>query len=131
MDISESIDQILRTGDLMSGRFYERFFTECPHLKAFFANVNMERQATMLTSAIVLVEMYYSKDADGLTPYLKLLGKQHEDRGIAREDFDDWTKSMIRTLEQFHGEHWNAELEAQWREAIGTSVKMMLQGYEE
>ena len=131
MDISQSIEVILESEDLVGGRFYKRFFQDCPHLKQYFVGVDMDRQSAMLTSAIVLVETVYSKNGSGLSPYLKLLGRDHEKRGITRDDFTDWTESMLRTLAEFHGDDWSMPLEREWHAAITKSVKIMLEAYQD
>lgn len=129
MKIDESIEKILGTNDIVSGRFYDRFFLECPHLKTYFEGVNMTHQATMLTSAIVLVEMFHSKKASGLRPYMQLLGKQHEERGISKDDFADWSQSMLGTLREFHGDEWDSNLETEWRAALQGAIDAMHSGY--
>lgn len=131
MDISESMGKILQSEDFLGGRFYDRFFTECPHLKMYFEGVDMTRQSAMLTSAIVLVESMHSRGGDGLSPYLRLLGKDHQARGISIDDFTDWTESMLRTLAEFHGDEWSKPLEREWHRAITKSVKIMLEAYED
>ncbi|MGB7345709.1 MAG: globin domain-containing protein [Pirellulaceae bacterium] len=131
MNISDSVTKILESEDLLGGQFYDRFFTECPHLKIYFKGVDMSRQSAMLTSAIVLVETVYSKPSNGLSPYLRLLGKDHHARGISIDDYTDWTESMLRTLEQFHGDDWTKELEREWYAAITNSVKVMLESYDD
>jgi hemoglobin-like flavoprotein len=130
MNISESIGKILESRDLLGGKFYDRFFVECPHLKMYFKDVDMDRQSAMLTSAIVLVETIHSKSSDGLSPYLRLLGKQHQERGISVDDYTDWAESMLRTLEEFHGDNWSKALEREWYAAMMKSVKIMLEAYE-
>jgi hemoglobin-like flavoprotein len=130
MDIAGSIEKILESEDLLGGKFYDRFFVECPHLKTYFQGVDMERQSAMLTSAIVLVETIHSKSSEGLSPYLRLLGKQHKDRGISVDDFTDWAESMLRTLQEFHGDDWSKPLEREWYAAMMKSVKIMLEAYE-
>lgn len=130
MDITQSIETILESKELLGGKFYNRFFLECPHLKQYFVGVDMKRQSAMLTSAIVLVETFYSKKASGLSPYLQLLGKDHAARGISRDDFTDWTESMLSTLAEFHGNDWSIPLEREWYAAIKKSVKVMLEAYD-
>lgn len=131
MDITDSVTEILKSNDLVGGQFYERFFNECPHLKSYFEGVDMKRQSALLTSAIVLVETIHSKDAVGLSPYMQLLGRDHQKRGISKDDFTDWTESMLRTLGEFHGDQWSESLEQEWRNAIGASVRIMLDAYED
>ena len=130
MNIAESVEAILKSDDLVGGQFYERFFVECPHLKSYFKGVDMDRQSAMLTSAIILIETMHSKNAAaGLTPYLCLLGRDHQAKGISKEDFTDWTESMLRTLGEFHGNEWTKSLEQEWYQAISGSVKVMLDAY--
>ena len=130
MDITESVAEILKSSDLIGGKFYDRFFADCPHVKAHFKNVDMKRQSALLTSAIVLIETVHTRDAAGLSPYLQLLGRDHQKRGIEDEDYAEWTESMIRTLAEFHGDQWNDNLEQQWRDAIGQAVGIMLDAYQ-
>lgn len=131
MDITDSVTEILKSNDLVGGQFYDRFFTECPHLKSYFDGVDMKRQSALLTSALVLVETIHSKDAVGLSPYMQLLGKDHQARGISKDDFTDWTESMLRTLSEFHGDDWNPPLEQEWRDAIAASIQIMLDAYDD
>jgi hemoglobin-like flavoprotein len=131
MDISDSVTEILKSEDLIGGQFYDRFFTECPHLKEHFNGVDMKRQSALLTSALVLVETIHSKEAVGLSPYLKMLGKDHQERGIEVADYGEWTESMIRTLSEFHGSQWNERLEQEWRQAIADAVQIMLDAYQD
>ena len=130
MDINESIEKILNSDQLVTGKFYHRFFNECPHLKMYFEGVDMERQNAMLTAAMVLVETLHTKGGGGLSPYLHVLGKDHEARGISRDDFTDWTESMLRTLADFHGGQWNMALERQWHAAFTKAIHIMLEAYE-
>tara|TARA_R110002049_G_scaffold27321_2_gene94318 strand:+ start:562196 stop:562591 length:396 start_codon:yes stop_codon:yes gene_type:complete len=130
MHITESIDEILRSEHSLGARFYERFFKECPHLQTYFRGVDMDRQAILLTSAIVLVETIQSRKASGLGPYLQMLGRQHQARGISREDFTDWTESMLLTLAEFHGDRWSKSLECEWHQAISNVAQKMLEAYE-
>ena len=131
MNISESVEAILSSEQLVGGQFYDRFFVECPHLRKYFDGVDMDRQSALLTSAIVLIETVHSRHSEGLSPYLRLLGKDHHARGISKEDFTDWTESMLRTLAEFHGDKWSKSLEQQWHQAISGSVKIMLQSYDD
>ncbi|QDT09735.1 globin domain-containing protein [Planctomycetes bacterium K23_9] len=130
MNITESVGKILESEHLLGGKFYDRFFVECPHLKQYFDGVDMDRQSAMLTSAIVLVETMHSKAGDGLSPYLRLLGTDHRDRGISADDFTDWAESMLRTLDDFHGDDWSKELEREWYAAMMNAVKIMLESYD-
>jgi len=130
MNISESVDAILQNGDLIGGHFYDLFFEEFPDSEHFFAGVDMDRQAAVLTSALVLVESIYSKSSPALVPYLEHLGKLHQKREIYHRDYSQWLTAMLKTLENFHGEDWNETLNEQWRDALQQAIDMMLSSYE-
>ena len=131
MNISDSVNLILREKELLGGKFYDVFFSEFPEIKIFFDGVDMERQAAVLTTSLVLVETIYSKDGAALKPYLKHLGKQHQERDISAEDYDKWLHAMMKTLESYHGEDWNEPLAKQWSAALEQAVRLMISGYDD
>lgn len=130
MNISESVDAIMEDGDLIGGHFYDLFFEEFPDSKRFFAGVDMKRQAAVLTSALVLVESIYTKSSLALIPYLKHLGKVHQDRDIYPQDYSNWLTAMLKTLAKFHGQDWSSSLEQEWRNALQNAINVMLSSYE-
>jgi hemoglobin-like flavoprotein len=130
MHIGDSVERILADKDILGEKFYEIFFTRHPDVKKFFEGVKIPRQAVLLTTALALIERNYEKPSPAITEYLHYLGTKHHGWQISRELYVPWTDAMLETLSKFHGSDWNAELQRQWREAIGKAVELMLEGYE-
>ena len=56
MDIHESMTDILNSEEILGDLFYKGFLTRHPKLKVYFEGVNMQAQAAMLTTALVVIE---------------------------------------------------------------------------
>ena len=128
MHISESIDKILQEGSV-GKRFYDIFLTRYPEFKEFFSQTNMQRQSNLLISALVLAESHYTRPNEGFRAYLRHLGEDHQERGIAPEDYAKWKEAMLATLEDFHGADWTKELRDHWNAAIDKAVGNIIAGY--
>ena len=131
MEIRESLEQVLASKQSLGELFYDVFFTRHPEVQEYFSNVNMKRQAVLLTTALILVERYYSRPNLTVETYLQYLGTKHHDKGIPQELYPIWTDAMLETLEKFLASDWTPELAAEWKEAFERSIKLMFEGYEE
>jgi hemoglobin-like flavoprotein len=130
MRIDESIDRVLRSKTNFGESFYALFFQRCPEVVDFFRDVDMERQATVLTMAVSLVGQNHSRRYPATERYLQVLGSQHHRWGVPREAYPKWQESMMETLRTFHGEDWSADLAAEWQEAFDEARAAMFAGYE-
>lgn len=131
MNIQESMSRILDGEEIFGDAFYSEFFSRCPHVREFFTDTNMKRQAALLTTALILVERYYATPSPAIEQYLQYLGTKHHERKIPRELYAEWREAMVASLGRFHGNDWNPEVEAQWRTAIDGVTEVMFEGYEE
>ncbi len=131
MNIQQSMNHILDSDELLGDTFYTVFFQRCPEVQEFFADTNMQRQAALLTTALILVETYYTSPNLAVEQYLQYLGTKHHDRGIPLSLYERWCDAMLETLARFHGDEWDEALAAQWREAIGRATELMFEGYQE
>lgn len=131
MNIQESLQQILASKKIFGQQFYEVFFAKCPEATRFFEDVNIDRQAVLLTMALVVIEKQYSQPFTAAEEYLKYLGTKHHDRRIPKPLYADWTAAMLESLAQFHGDDWDESLKQQWQEAISKVIDFMFQGYEQ
>jgi hemoglobin-like flavoprotein len=131
MNIQDSLQQILASKKLFGQQFYDLFFTKCPEVKKFFEGVNIDRQAVLLTMALVVIEKQFSSPFAAAEEYLKYLGSKHHNWKIPKTLYADWTEAMLATLAQFHGDDWDEALEQQWQEAIAQVLELMFQGYEQ
>jgi hemoglobin-like flavoprotein len=131
MDISESLDRILDSQETFGNSFYDIFFERHPDVQQYFKDVNMKRQAVLLTMALIIVEQYFRSPYPATMKYLRYLGTQHSERSIPKELYPDWKAAMLETLEKFHAEDWNDELAKQWKQAIDNVTAVMFEGYEQ
>ena len=130
MNIQESLQQIIASKESFGQQFYETFFARCPDVKKFFADVNIERQAVLLTMALLVIEKQHSSPFAAAEEYLRYLGTKHRDWQIPQSLYSDWTAAMLETLKQFHADEWDQQLEKQWEDAITGVVDVMFQGYQ-
>ncbi|MDC0936226.1 globin [Pirellulales bacterium] len=130
MDISESLERVYSSTELLGSKFYKQFFMDCPEAKRFFAKVNMDRQAVVVTMALTLVKQYYVSPFAPSEAYFRYLGTQHRDWGIPQEMFEPWTTSMLKTLADLHGDDWSEQLQQQWESGLKAAIAQMFVGYE-
>jgi hemoglobin-like flavoprotein len=131
MNIAESLDQVLNSKQIIGETFYETFFANCPEVKPFFEGVNLQRQAVLVTMALIVIEQYYSNPYLATEKYVHYLGTKHHDRKIPKELYGKWCESMLETLAKFHGDDWSEALAKEWEQAILRVRDAMFQGYEE
>lgn len=129
MQIQESLNEVLHSKDEFGRLFYDYFLGTHPEFEHFFAQVNMRRQAIMLTTALMILERYYSQPTPAIELYLRYLGTKHHNLGIGTGDFPKFLDALFQTLKRFHGENWDSELERQWRAAIERATSAMFEGY--
>ncbi len=129
MNITESVQTLLNSQDRVVERFYDRFLERHPDLRYHFEQRDMERQASIVTMALVSVEAYYMNRFPATEHYLRVIGHRHFHGGIRPEDFPRFRDVLLETLEEFHGADWDEELCQQWKTAIDLAVSVMLEGY--
>jgi hemoglobin-like flavoprotein len=130
MNIEDSLDLILRSKDMLGEAFYKSFFEKHPQVQEYFRDVNLQRQAILVTMSLGVVEQYYSNPYQATERYIQYLGAKHHERKIPQALFPLWADTMLETLEKFHGDDWDDHLRQQWQEAIERTTETMFQGYE-
>lgn len=128
--IQESLHQILacdspRLGEL----FYPKFLSICPAAAAFFDGSNMQMQAHILVNSLQVVVALAEHNYPAAKSYLKILGHRHFQRHIPPEIYVPFRDSMLATLQEFHGDAWDGDLEHDWRRAFDAATEAMMQGY--
>ena len=131
MDIHESLNEILHSRDGFGKMFYEHLLEANPELQDIFARVNMNRQAVVLATALMIVERHYTQATPAIEFYLRYLGTKHKSLGVGTDDYPKFFAALFHTLQRFHGEKWNADLQRQWQEAIERAKSAMFDGYVE
>jgi hemoglobin-like flavoprotein len=123
--LRSSFDVVASVNPKFVTRFYEILFERHPQTQAMFPVGNRERQAEMLTGALVAV-LDHLEDAPWLQDTLGALGAKHVDYGVTREMYDWVGASLLATLAEVAGPAWTPELNAAWGEAYGAIVSLML-----
>ena len=126
MDIQESIRRILTQESLVADLFYRVFLEQYPEVRRHFAEVDMRRQAVLLTVALQLVVQYYQHSFPAVGTYLQILGQEHNRRGVTGELYPKWRAALLATLSRFHGQDWDEALSGQWSEALELASQKML-----
>ena len=129
MDIQESIRRILEQEGHVADLFYHVFLEQYPEVRQHFAAVDMRRQAVLLTVALQLVVQYYQHSFPAVEAYLRILGREHNQQGIARELYPKWREALLATLCRFHDQEWDESLSRQWNEALQLATAKMLAEY--
>ena len=128
--IQESLHRILaydkpRLGEL----FYPKFLSACPAAGAFFNGSNMQMQAHILVNSLQVVVALAEHNYPAAKSYLRILGHRHFQRQIPPELYAPFRDAMLATLQEFHADSWNADLERDWRLAFDAATDAMMQGY--
>lgn len=123
--LRSSFEVVATANPKFIARFYEILFERYPQTRGLFSPGGAERQAEMLTSALVAV-LDHLEDAPWLRDTLGALGEKHVGYGVTREMYDWVGASLLATLAEVAGPAWTPALEAAWAEAYGVIVSLML-----
>ncbi len=130
MELSASLKLVLGQKELVIRQFYDRFLEECAAARPLFEGVDLERQALMLTTALIVVEAHAREQLPALNHYLHVLGDRHRNAGVPRELFPEFRECLIRTIRDCHGDGWSDAIEEAWRAALNLTIDTMFDGYE-
>jgi hemoglobin-like flavoprotein len=130
MTIDQSIQQLLAQRQTVVRFFYDSFLGDYPEVRDYFGAIDLNQQATTLTMALVLVENNFTHGYPATRDYLQLLGHRHHVLGIPTELYPKFCDCLLKTLEGFHGNSWDAQIAGQWRAALQGATRMMLDGYQ-
>jgi hemoglobin-like flavoprotein len=130
MDIQESLRRILEKDELVADLFYIVFLDRHAEVRRHFINVDMRRQALLLTMALQVVVQYYLHGFPTMAGYLKILGEEHSRRGIEPELYPKFCDALLGTLSRFHSRDWNDKLAQQWQQALDLAVAKMVEAYQ-
>ena len=131
MDIKSSLDRILQSKKSLGVEFYRLLFERHPHLQTHFDNVDVSRQAILLTMQLSVIQVYYTTRSPAAEKYLQVLGTKHRDWGVPMEEFPQFCETLLDALESFHEDVWNDRLREQWRDAIELATQKMFEGYDQ
>lgn len=126
MDIARlksSFARIAMHGDEVPLHFYSDLFLKHPETRQMFP-VSMQAQRAHLVEALAHV-VARVEDADGLTAFLRDLGRDHRKFGTLAPHYDAVGESLLATFAYFCGDAWDAELAADWKAAYELVASVM------
>lgn len=125
--LESSFEQIKPHSRDFAATFYSNLFVHYPHVRALFAETNMEDQyeKLMVSLAYVLENLRHPhlwRDA------LKNLGARHVDYGVIQRDYPAVGDALLQALEFHLGSRWTPDVKQAWGDAYGAIVDLMLEG---
>lgn len=125
--LEQSFELVKPKADGFVSSFYNNLFVDYPAAKPLFEHSNMAKQQQMLKGALVMVIENLRKP-EVLSEALKGLGARHVKYGALPEHYPLVGNSLLKTLEQYAGSAWTAELKEAWAGAYGVITELMLEG---
>jgi hemoglobin-like flavoprotein len=125
--LEQSFELVKPKADEFVSSFYDNLFTDYPAAKPLFEHSNMAKQQQMLKGALVMV-IENLRSPETLSDALKGLGTRHVKYGALPEHYPLVGNSLLKTLEQYAGDAWTAELKEAWAGAYGAITELMLEG---
>ena len=111
----------MRAGDFF-GAFYERYLASSDEVAAFFAGMDMQRQARMLRASLYLI-MGASSNEPVALKHLNYLAERH--RHIPPRLYELWLDSLIGTVTDYDPQ-FGAKVEAAWREMLRPGISYLV-----
>ncbi|MBT9315132.1 globin family protein [Leptothoe spongobia] len=127
--LEQSFALVAPQADALVSTFYDNLFTDYPDAKPLFEHTDMAKQKTMLKGGLVMVVDNLRKP-DVLTKALKGLGARHVKYGALPAHYPLVGNSLLKTLEQYAGSAWTADVKQAWVDAYGAITELMLEGAE-
>lgn len=109
----------------LTKRFYGLLFERYPQARPLFRRSEPHVQERMLRDALVAV-LEHLEDTAWLKRTLGGLGARHVGYGVTPQMYDWVGECLLATLAEVAGDAWTPDLAAQWTEAYGVLVSMML-----
>ena len=125
--LETSFDIVAPRGDELMDEFYRGLFEAAPAVMPLFANVDLQRQKTMLLGTLVLLRKSL-RDLNAIVPKLRELGARHVAYGAQPEHYPVVGEVLIAAMATVAGPAWRSEHERAWGEAFGIVAGAMLDG---
>ncbi|MEQ9164899.1 MAG: globin family protein [Fulvivirga sp.] len=110
--VEDSWDYVITNTREAGKLFYERLFSESPHLKHMFKE-DMRDQERKLISLITFAVSKLS-NIDEIIADVQALGTRHKGYGVKDEDYGNVASALLWTLEQGLGDRWTEEVKDAW-----------------
>jgi len=104
--------------------FYELFCQKDDKFRLMFANVDMQKQITMLKASITIILL--APISDSARESIRFFGKRHGPQGIGVSplDYDIWLDCLLETVHQCDP-YYTPDVEKAWRECFWLGIEIM------
>ncbi|WP_307806784.1 globin domain-containing protein [Streptomyces sp. FH025] len=121
--IRASFAIVERRADHLTTFFYAHLFNHNPGLRSLFP-ASLHEQRDRMFAALTRIVLRLD-DPEGLTAYLRALGRDHRKFQVAPEHYPAVGASLIAALRQCSGHYWTPETEKAWTEAYTVIAQVM------
>ncbi|ESA34848.1 globin [Leptolyngbya sp. Heron Island J] len=125
--LEQSFALVAPQADALVSTFYDNLFTDYPDARPLFEHTDMVKQKQMLKGGLVMVVENLRKP-DVLSKALKGLGARHVKYGALPAHYPLVGNSLLKTLEQYAGDAWTADVKDAWVGAYDAITQLMLTG---
>jgi len=110
--VKHSWSLVAPIADTAATLFYDNLFEADPSLrKLFSSDMTKQKQTLMATLGYVVSKL---DRLDDIVGDVMKLGAKHAGYGVQESHYGTVGASLIKTLEQGLGEHWNTEVKDSW-----------------
>jgi len=104
--------------------FYDLFCMKDDKFRQMFANVDMQKQITMLKASITIILL--APISDSARDSIRFFGKRHGPQGVGVSplDYDTWLDCLLETAHQCDP-HYTPDVEKAWRECFWLGIEIM------
>ncbi|MCI0654466.1 MAG: globin domain-containing protein [Methylococcaceae bacterium] len=125
--LEQSWERLKPQSEKFAESFYQNLFASYPQTRPLFTGADMKRQQKSLIGALVLVIQNLRKP-EVLAANLTVLGSRHKKYGVLPEHFPAVGNVLLKTMEQYLGDSWNADVRDSWEKAYAMISALVMQG---
>jgi hemoglobin-like flavoprotein len=111
--VQSTWQSVVPIADQAASLFYGKLFELDPHLKALFANTEMQAQQKKLMQMIT-VAVKGLDHLDKIVPAVQELGRRHVGYGVEEAHYATVGAALLWTLEQGLGKDFTPEVQGAW-----------------
>lgn len=110
--IEDSWDFVITNTEEAGKLFYERLFSESPHLRPLFKGEMRDQERKLIS----LITFAVSKlnNIDEIIKDVEALGARHRNYGVKDEYYHNVASALLWTLEKGLGNRWTPEVKQAW-----------------
>lgn len=126
--VEDSWDYVITNTKEAGALFYEKLFSESPHLKPLFKG-DIKEQERKLVSLITFAVSKLN-NLDEIIKDVQALGTRHKGYGVKDEHYNNVASALLWTLEKGLANRWNEEVKEAWTQLYVTLAGIMTQAPE-